>query len=148
MNLSNLLKTTKGSAKRVGRGIGSGKGGHTSGRGTKGQKARGKVALTFEGTKVKKSLLKRLPFLRGKGKFKPWGTKFVPVKLSMLTDWPTKTAVTLDNLIKQGLVDKSEKRVKIVGSEKLKQALTVKVSVTAGAKKSIEAAGGIIEDKV
>ncbi|MFH1960896.1 MAG: 50S ribosomal protein L15, partial [Patescibacteria group bacterium] len=42
MNLSNLpkLKGSRRSAKRVGRGIGSGKGGHTSGRGNKGQKAR------------------------------------------------------------------------------------------------------------
>lgn len=59
------------SKKRVGRGYGSGKGGHTSGRGQKGQKARGKISPLFEGTKVKKSLIQRLPLQRGKGKFKP-----------------------------------------------------------------------------
>ena len=71
MDLSSLPKITKRAAKRVGRGYGSGKGGHTSGRGSKGQKARGKLPLTFEGTKVKKSLIKRLPLQRGKGKLKP-----------------------------------------------------------------------------
>jgi large subunit ribosomal protein L15 len=57
--------------KRVGRGYGSGKGGHTVGRGQKGQKARGKVGVLFEGVKMKKSLIKRLPLVRGKGKFHP-----------------------------------------------------------------------------
>lgn len=58
------------SKKRIGRGIGSGKGGHTSSRGQKGQKSRGSIHILFEGMKTKKSLLKRLPLLRGKGKFK------------------------------------------------------------------------------
>lgn len=56
--------------KILGRGIGSGKGGHTSSRGQKGQKSRGGVHILFEGMKTKKSLIKRLPFMRGKGKFK------------------------------------------------------------------------------
>lgn len=55
--------------KRLGRGYGSGKGGHTSGRGQKGQKSRTKVHILFEGLKVKKSTLKKFPLLRGKGKF-------------------------------------------------------------------------------
>ena len=57
------------SKKRLGRGYGSGKGGHTSGRGQKGQKSRTKVHILFEGLKVKKSTLKKFPLLRGKGKF-------------------------------------------------------------------------------
>lgn len=56
-------------AKRLGRGYGSGKGGHTCGRGQKGQKSRTKIHILFEGVKVKKSTLKKLPLLRGKGKF-------------------------------------------------------------------------------
>ena len=67
----NLPKVVTKSKKRVGRGRGSGKGGHTVGRGQKGQKTRGKIAVLFEGMKVKKSLLKRLPLARGKGKFHP-----------------------------------------------------------------------------
>lgn len=57
--------------KRLGRGMGSGKGSHTSSRGQKGQKSKGGIHILFEGMKVKKSLIKRLPKLRGKGKFSP-----------------------------------------------------------------------------
>jgi len=59
MNLNNLKKTTKSSKKRVGRGYGSGKGGHTSGRGSKGAKSRGKIPLDFSGTKSKKSTFQK-----------------------------------------------------------------------------------------
>jgi ribosomal protein L15 len=65
----NLLKTVAKSKKRFGRGMGSGKGSHTSSRGQKGQKSRGSIGVLFEGMKVKKSFFKRLPLNRGKGKF-------------------------------------------------------------------------------
>ena len=45
-------------AKRLGRGYGSGKGGHTSGRGQKGQKSRTNIHILFEGLKVKNLHLK------------------------------------------------------------------------------------------
>lgn len=51
--------------------MGSGKGSHTVGRGQKGQKSRGSVPVIFEGMKMKKSLIKRLPKMRGKGIFGP-----------------------------------------------------------------------------
>ena len=41
--------------KRLGRGYGSGVGGHTSNRGQKGQKSRTDLHILFEGLKVKKS---------------------------------------------------------------------------------------------
>lgn len=66
ITLSTLPSIIDKSAKRVGRGIGTGVGGHTTGRGAKGRKVRGKVKLTFDGTKIKKGWIKRLPFLRGK----------------------------------------------------------------------------------
>ena len=66
MNLPKIITRSK---KRPGRGYGSGRGGHTSGRGQKGQKSRGKIGVLFEGVKMKKSFLKRLPLARGKGKF-------------------------------------------------------------------------------
>src|SRR3989304_6489082 len=100
MDLFKLPKLTTRPKKRVGRGIGSGKGGHTSGRGTKGQKAREKVALAFEGTKIKKSFIKRLPLLRGRGKLRPRGRKSIVVNLSQFGDWPEKTPVTGENLHK------------------------------------------------
>ena len=52
-----LEKTVTKRKKRVGRGYGSGKGGHTSGRGQKGQKSRSHIGILFEGMKVKKSLV-------------------------------------------------------------------------------------------
>lgn len=64
-----LPKVVAKSKKRVGRGMGSGKGSHTSGRGQKGQKSRGTIGVLFEGMKMRKSYLKRLPLVRGKGKF-------------------------------------------------------------------------------
>ena len=65
--MTSLPKVVENRKKRVGRGYGSGKGGHTTGRGQKGQKSRTKIGLLFEAVKVKTSLLKRLPFQRGKG---------------------------------------------------------------------------------
>jgi large subunit ribosomal protein L15 len=64
--LNSLKKTTTKQQKRVGRGYGSGVGGHTTGRGAKGDKIRGKTKITFDGTKIKKGWIKRTPFLRGK----------------------------------------------------------------------------------
>lgn len=64
-----LPKVVQHRKKRVGRGVGSGKGSHTAGRGQKGQKSMGDIYILFEGLKMKKSFLKRLPLQRGKGKF-------------------------------------------------------------------------------
>ena len=64
--LSSLSKSTTKQQKRVGRGIGTGVGGHTTGKGAKGDKVRGKTRITFDGTKIKKGWIKRTPFLRGK----------------------------------------------------------------------------------
>ncbi|MBP9817297.1 uL15 family ribosomal protein [Candidatus Shapirobacteria bacterium] len=64
--LNNLTQTVDKPARRLGRGYGSKKGGHTSSRGSKGDKVRGKTKITFDGTKIKKGWIKRTPFLRGK----------------------------------------------------------------------------------
>jgi len=66
MELNKLPKIIGKRKKRVGRGYGSGKGGHTTGRGAKGQKARSKIKPTFEGGQL--SLVRRLP---RKGGFRP-----------------------------------------------------------------------------
>lgn len=146
MDLKGLPRTKSRSAKRVGRGYGSGKGGHTTGRGAKGQKIREKVPLTMEGTKIKKSLLKRLPLLRGKGRFKAWGKKRVVLSLERLKDWPTKIPISRENLIKESVIGKHEE-VKILGKSELKQALIVRVSISKSAKESVEKAGGKVESE-
>ncbi|MEK7154582.1 MAG: uL15m family ribosomal protein [Patescibacteria group bacterium] len=136
MRINELPRIITRPKKRVGRGIGSGKGGHTSSRGNKGQKAREDVPLLYEGTKTKKSLVKRIPLLRGKGKLKP-NEKPVILHLGDLADLPAKSEVTLKSL---GLT-----RVKILDGGEIKQALVIKVPISAGAAKKIVKAGGKIE---
>lgn len=129
----------------MGRGIGSGRGGHTSSRGTKGQKAREKVPLIFEGTKFKKSLIKRLPMLRGRNKLKSWSVRPVIINLKDLNEFKGEV-VTVDALIKQGIVGtKAEKvGVKVLGQGEAKKGLEFKVQVSFSAAKKIEQAGGKI----
>jgi len=145
MELNQLPKITTRKKKRLGRGYGSGKGGHTVGRGAKGTKARNKVALTFDGAKIKKSFLKRLPLQRGKGKFKSLKPKPIVVNLKYLNLLPQNSEVNLRTLVKQGLVKEKEARkygVKILGDGELKVKLKVKLPCSQGARKKIEAAGG------
>jgi large subunit ribosomal protein L15 len=145
MQLDKLPKITKRSAKRVGRGIGSGKGGHTTGRGTKGQKARDKISPIFEGTKTKKSFIKRLPFLRGRGKLKHWNGKPEIVNLFSLADWPKGTPVSFENLVKRGVLKENPgKAVKILGKGEIKQALEIRVKTSKQAREKILKAGGKI----
>lgn len=67
--LSSLPKITTKKKKRLGRGLGSGKGAK-SGRGTtRHQKARESIPLYFEGGQGR--IIKRFPLLRGKGRNKP-----------------------------------------------------------------------------
>src|SRR3989344_3076128 len=90
--------------KRLGLGRGTGKGGHTVGRGQKGQKARGKIGILFEGVKVKKSLLRRLPFLKGKGKFKSRKKRPIIVNLEVLNLLPDGSKVNIDVLARAGIL--------------------------------------------
>jgi len=134
------------SKKRVGRGLGSGKGGHTVGRGQKGQKARGKISPLFEGTKVKKSLIKRLPLLRGKGKLKSRKPTPFIINVSSLNVLPNGSTVNMELLIKTGIVGKSvlQTGVKILSSGDVSKKLTVGLPISRGAKIKIEKAGGSI----
>ena len=133
-------------AKRVGRGMGSGKGSHTVGRGQKGQKTRNNTNVLFEGIKVKKSLIKKLPLNRGKDKFKA-GPKPIIVKLVLLNLVPAGSLVDIDLLAKEGIVEKEDAYafgVKILGDGDIKKKLTIKVPISKSAAKKIEAAGGKI----
>lgn len=141
-----LPKIIKRSKKRVGRGIGSGKGGHTSGRGQKGQKTRDNISILFEGVKVKKSLIKRLPLRRGKDKFKAGGKPLI-VKLSLLNLFNSQEEVSLESLIKKNIVQEEDAKafgVKILGDGDINKKLTIKVPVSKSAAKKIEKAGGKI----
>lgn len=148
MKLSKLPKTTKRGKKRLGRGYGSGKGGHTVGRGAKGAKARGKVRLYFEGAAAGASLIKRLPLLRGKGKHKSFKRKSVIINVKHLNVLPKSSVVDIKSLLKYKVIDEAEAKkheVKILGDGELKIPLIVKLPCSSGAKKKIEKAGGKVQ---
>lgn len=147
MNLSQLPKITERGKKRVGRGIGSGKGGHTSGRGQKGQKARNKVPVYFMGAATGASLIKRLPYLRGKGKLKPTSDRPLIVNVQYLNLLPAKTVVSVESLAQYNIIVLEEGKahgVKLLGGGKLGVALTVALPVSKGAREQIEKAGGTV----
>jgi large subunit ribosomal protein L15 len=145
MNLSNL-KPAKGSvktAKRIGRGQGSGRGG-TSTRGHKGAGSRSGYSskIGFEGGQM--PLQRRVP----KVGFKPINrTEYVGVNLDVLQELAEKfslTTVDFATLQQHGLASKND-LVKILGRGEVKAKLDVTAhAFSATAQKAIEAAGGSI----
>ena len=124
---------------RVGRGEGSK--GKTSGRGTKGTKARYQVRPGFEGGGVR--LVMRTPKLRG---FKnPFRTEYQVVNLAALEElYPKGGEVTAMDLAAKGTV-RSGHLVKVLGDGELTVKLAVKVDkVSASAEAKILAAGGSV----
>lgn len=142
MKLHELTKITTRPNKRLGRGIGSGKG-KTAGRGTKGQKARGKIPATFIGSL---SLYKKLPLKRGKGNPKV-SSKPRIINLSKLNVFKAKEVVDIAKLIEAKIISEREAKrgVKILGKGEINKALTVKLPVSNSARKIIEKFGGKVE---
>lgn len=142
MKLHELKKITTEPNKRLGRGIGSGKG-KTAGRGTKGQKARGRIPLSFTGNLP---LYKKLPLKRGKGN-PNLSVAAKIINISKLNVFKAKTVVDLVKLLELKIISEKDirKGVKVLGSGQIKVALTVKLPVSETAKRSIEAAGGKVE---
>ncbi|MBI4300714.1 MAG: 50S ribosomal protein L15 [Chloroflexi bacterium] len=127
--------------KRVGRGDSSGHG-KTSGRGTKGQKARGTVRRGFEGGQL--PLIKRMP--RKRGFTNIFRVEYEVVNLSQLKAFPEGAEVNPEALLGAGLVRKGAP-VKILGEGGLDRRLVVKANkFSASAKQKIEAAGGVAEE--
>ena len=141
MKLHTLPPVIDKRKKRKGQGQGSGKG-KTSGRGTKGQKAREGVRLGFEGGQLR--LIKRLPYLRGKGRNKPFNKRPMVVNIGSLNRLPKNTVVTLDILVQHQIIRKDDTiyGVKILGDGSLSIPLKISLPVSHGAKKKIEAASG------
>ena len=145
MNMNNLVKTTQKKKRRLGQGHGSGRM-KTSGRGTKGQNAKGKRALSFEGGAL--PLIKRLPFRRGKGKNKVFKKKPIIVNVKALSLLKKDSVVDLKTLVAHNIVDEKEALiygVKILGDGQLKVSLTVKLPISKGAAEKIKKAGGKVE---
>ena len=141
----NTIKAAKGarkSAKRVGRGMGSGFG-KTCGRGHKGQHSRsgGYHKVGFEGGQM--PLQRRLPkfgFRSRKAKYS------AELRLSELSKLPAGD-VSLEILKDAGLVQGFIKKVKIIVSGEIseKYSIAADVSATKGAKTAIESAGGEVK---
>lgn len=140
----NTIQSAYGSrkkAKRVGRGIGSTLG-KTCGRGHKGQKSRsgGFHKVGFEGGQM--PLQRRLPKIGFSSRVKKYSAEITLYEASSLDN----DRVDLPALIAANLVPAFTKSVKIIKSGELAKSITVKgIKVTAGAKESIEAAGGKVE---
>ncbi len=145
MSVLNKIKSTATrSKKRVGRGYGSGRGGHNSGRGTKGAGSRksSSMPLWFEGGQL--PLTKRLPMIRGKSRFKSLN-KVAEVNLGDLAKVEAEK-ITLESLKLARIITKSSQAVKVIATGKLDKAITVSgLRLSAGAKKAIEKAGGKVE---
>ncbi|MEO8581312.1 MAG: 50S ribosomal protein L15 [Patescibacteria group bacterium] len=140
MNLLNSLPSviTK-QKKRVGRGYGSGVGAK-SGRGQKGQLARNSVPLWFEGGQL--PLIKRLPMLRGKHKINVLRAKeaITLSKLNKISD----SEITIESLKKAHIVRRATQEVKLISGELTRKIVVKGIRVSAGARKTIEQAGGSI----
>ncbi len=144
MNLNTLAPAEgeKKSAKRVGRGIGSGLG-KTCGRGHKGQKSRsgGFHKRGFEGGQM--PLQRRLPKVGFSSRV---SRTTAEIRLDDLTKLDSDT-IDLLTLKSAGLVPESTLRVKVINSGEIKSAVNLKgIVATAGAKSAIEAAGGKVEE--
>ncbi len=136
------LKPAPGSnrrRKRVARGI-AGRGGKTAGRGTKGQKARGRVPAGFEGGQM--PLQRRVPKLRG---FRnPFRVEYHAVNLDTIEAF-SGDEVTPASLHAAGLVPKGE-LVKVLARGELTRAVTVRAhAFSKAAEQAITAAGGTVE---
>jgi large subunit ribosomal protein L15 len=145
MKLSSLTKIIKKQQKRLGQGHGSGRG-KTGGRGTKGQNAKGSRSLSFEGGAL--TLIKRLPFMKGKGKNKSFKSQPIEVNVGLLNSLKKGTVVDVKTLIDQKIVEAKcvkEHGIKILGDGKLDVSLIVKLPASKGAVKKIEKAGGKVE---
>lgn len=139
----NELQVAEGSRKvrnRVGRGESSGNG-KTAGRGQKGQKARGKVRLGFEGG--------QMPLFRRKPKrgFTNINRKeFAVVNLDVLNQFDNGTEVSPALLVEADIVKNELSGIKILANGQLEKSLTVKANkFSAAAVTAIEAAGGKTE---
>ena len=127
--------------KRVGRGYGSGVGGHTATRGQKGQKARNSVPLWFEGGQL--PLIKRLPMLRGKGRLNSLKLQ-ESIELGRLNKL-SGDEVTVEILKQAKIIARQTKTVKLLAG-KLERKIVVKgIAVSSSARKMIEQLGGSVE---
>jgi large subunit ribosomal protein L15 len=152
LNLSSLKPAqARKDRKRVGRGLGSGKGRY-SGRGIKGQKSRAgshKMRVGFAGGQM--PIYMRLGKQRGATSkdampIGPFRTSTVPVNVGALDRFDDGAEVTPESLVEAGLIKNTKTDVKLLGGGELKKHLTVRVhAISETAFKKVQKAGGKVE---
>src|SRR5213593_5017884 len=151
LNLSSLKPAQSQKArKRIGRGLGSGKGRY-SGRGIKGQKSRAgshKMRAGFEGGQM--PIYMRLGKQRGSTSkdampIGPFRTSTAPVNVGALDRFADGAEVTPESLVEVGLLKNTKTDVKVLGNGELKKKLTIRVhAISATAREKVEQAGGTV----
>src|SRR3954465_9450429 len=150
LNLSNLKPAQpRKDRKRIGRGLGSGKGRY-SGRGLKGQKSRSgshKMRPGFEGGQ--NPLYMRLgkqrgPYSKDAMPMGPHRTSTQPVNVAALEErFDAGAEITPETLVEKGLVRNTRVDVKLLGQGDLSKKLSITVhAASASAREKVEAAGG------
>ena len=149
MTTLNTKYKTNQPKKRVGRGIGSGKG-KTSGRGVKGQKSRSGVAIkSFEGGQM--PLYRRLP----KRGFNPISKNEIAIlNLEKIQSFIDKKNIKPSDILnsqllkKLKLINKNSKKLKILGTGEIKEKINIQADlVSKSALKKLEKIGGSIQLK-
>lgn len=143
--IANNPGSTK-SRKRIGRGIGSGKG-KTGGRGVKGQKSRSGVAIKgFEGGQM--PIHMRLP----KRGFNNYNAKtYAPINVGRIQEaidskkLDAKKTITVDVMVACGLVKNLKDGIRLLGNGEIKAKINIEVSgASATAIAAVEKAGGTV----
>ncbi|UCE53235.1 MAG: 50S ribosomal protein L15 [Desulfobacterales bacterium] len=130
------------SAKRLGRGVGSGTG-KTSGRGTKGYNSRsgGGVRPGYEGGQM--PIQRRLPKRGFTNIFKK---KITVINLRDLSRFESGSLVDETALVQAGLIKGKPDGIKLLGQGEIKKPLKIKLHhFSKCAREKIEAAGGTVE---
>ena len=149
MHLNTLDTTRKKEKKRLGRGIGSGKG-KTCGRGVKGQKSRSGVAIkSFEGGQM--PLYRRLP-KRGFNSISKDQVAILNLqKIQTYIDKKTintNDVLNADLLKKLKIINKNSSKLKILGSGEIKNKINIEANLASkSAVEKLEKIGGSIQLK-
>jgi len=151
LNLSNLKPAqARKDRKRVGRGLGSGKGRYST-RGLKGQKSRSgshKMRTGFEGGQMPIYMRlgkQRGPYSKDAMPMGPHRTHTVAVNVRDLERFDAGTEITPESLAAAGLIRNTKYDLKILGHGDLSKKLTVSAhNFSKSAREKIEGAGGSI----
>lgn len=149
----NALMENRGArkgAKRIGRGIGSGKG-KTCGRGTKGQKARSgsRKQATFQGGQM--PILRRFPKF---GFNNPFAKKYVILNLGDIEKFiaskkiDAKKPITVESLLKAKVINRKMSGLKILAKGEIKTPINIIADKwSKAAEKAITEKGGTIKSR-